>query len=316
MFVPLILSALLPLNPMLFLRELIAWFVGVFLDTLDDPQNRAWIRANPRDRRVRLGLLGSLVLIEDMIAAFIHARARQMLGQPPRGGRRKTAKSSYRLTGHPPSFEDIERRFHRALARLADVERLAARRAAKIARLLEQAASQFEIVHHPVAPSTTTIPFAPDSTIPPAPDSTTTILQALASTTIPRGPPWRGTHLRKNRLNPTRRPRLRDRTRTPSRAHAPDSPTESRHCPPPKQALERQSTIKAQRDELPGGGGWRTGPVPRLFRDGRDQPQSTGYSRKLAAGALDNSRRFAAICGQRQEKECMLLKPHRGEQEP
>ena len=177
MFVPLILSALLPLNPMLFLRELIAWFVGIFLDTLDDPQNRAWIRANPKDRRVRLDLLGSLVLIEDMIAAFIHARARQMLGLPPRGGRRRTARSSYRLTGHPPSFEDIERRLHRALARLADVEHLAARRAAKIARLLEQAASQFEVVHHPVAPSstttTTTISLAPDSTIPPAPDSTT-----------------------------------------------------------------------------------------------------------------------------------------------
>lgn len=164
MFVPLILSALLPLKPMLFLRELIAWFVGVFACSLDDPQNRAWIRANPKNRRVRLGLLGSLVLIEDMIATFIHARARQMLGLPPRGGRRRTASSSYRLTGHPPSVEDIDRRFHRALARLADVEHLAARRAAKIARLLEQAASQFEVVHHPVEPSTTTtttIPFAP-----------------------------------------------------------------------------------------------------------------------------------------------------------
>ena len=184
MFVPLILSALLPLNPMLFLRELIAWFVGVFLDTLDDPGNRAWIRANPKDRRVRLNLLGSLVLIEDMIAAFIHARARQMLGLPPRGGRRRTARSSYRLTGHPPSFAEIEQRFHRALARLADVEHLAARRAAKIARLLEQAASQFEVVHHPVEPSTSTT-----TTISLAPDSRPTILLAPASTTIPYKPP-------------------------------------------------------------------------------------------------------------------------------
>ena len=154
MFVPLILSALLPLNPMLFLRELIAWFVGIFLQIVN----------------------GDLVVgLEDMIATLIHARARQMLGQPPRGGRRRTARSSYRLTGHPPSFAEIEQRFHRALARLADVEHLAARRSAKIARLLEQAASQFEVVHHPVEPSTSTT-----TTISLAPDSRPTILLAPA----------------------------------------------------------------------------------------------------------------------------------------
>ena len=47
MFVPLILSALAPLNPAHFMRELIAWFACILLDTLDDPETRAWIKANP-----------------------------------------------------------------------------------------------------------------------------------------------------------------------------------------------------------------------------------------------------------------------------
>ena len=58
MFVPLILSALLPLNPALFMRELISWFICIFLDTLDAPETRAWIKANPKDRSDLLDLLG------------------------------------------------------------------------------------------------------------------------------------------------------------------------------------------------------------------------------------------------------------------
>ncbi len=41
MFTPLILTALLPLNPAHFLRELVSWFIGVLPTALDDPETRA-----------------------------------------------------------------------------------------------------------------------------------------------------------------------------------------------------------------------------------------------------------------------------------
>jgi hypothetical protein len=47
MFTPLILSALLPLNPALFLRELVQWFSGVFARTLADQKTRDWIKQHP-----------------------------------------------------------------------------------------------------------------------------------------------------------------------------------------------------------------------------------------------------------------------------
>jgi len=191
MFTPLILSALLPLNPALFLRELVQWFSGVFARTLADQKTRDWIKQHPRDRLSLPELLGSLLMIEDMISALVHIRARQILGHRHRcKGKGKGRRLRYGPTGHPRSLEEIELRFQRALARLADVERLAARRAVRIKRLLEQAAGQLETVHHPVEPSTTTILRAPDPAIPSAPDPATTILHAQnATTTIPCAPP-------------------------------------------------------------------------------------------------------------------------------
>jgi hypothetical protein len=163
MFVPLILSALAPLNPAHFMRELIAWFACILLDTLDNPETRAWIRENPKDRSVLLDLLGSLVFIEDMIATFTFLRAGQMLGYSHRPGRRGR-RPGYDLTGHPPSLEEIERRFHRALRRFEAVERNSARLVVRLARLLTNPVSQLERVHHPVGPSTTTtILCAPES---------------------------------------------------------------------------------------------------------------------------------------------------------
>lgn len=127
---------------------------------------------------VGIRILGSLLMIEDMIFALIHIRARQILGH--RHGRKgKGRRLRYGPAGHPRSLEEIERRFQRALARLADVERLAKKRAARIKRLLEQAATQLETVHHPVE-SATTILRAPTPTIPSAPNP---------ATTIPRAPP-------------------------------------------------------------------------------------------------------------------------------
>jgi hypothetical protein len=184
MFAPLILSVLLPLNPALFLRELVQWFSGVFARTLADQKTRDWIKQHPRDRLSLPDLLGSLLMIEDMISALVHIRARQILGHRHRR-KGKGRRLRYGPTGHPRSLEEIELRFQRALARLADVERLAARRAARIKRLLEQAAGQLETVHHPVEPSTTTT-----TTILCAPDPATTILHVQnATTTIPRAPP-------------------------------------------------------------------------------------------------------------------------------
>jgi hypothetical protein len=191
MFAPLILSVLLPLNPALFLRELVQWFIGVLARTLQDQGFRDWLKENPKDRNGLPDLLGSLLMIEDMISALVHIRARQILGHRHRHRRKgKGRRLRYGPWGHPRSLEEIELRFQRALARLADVERLATRRAASIKRLLDQAATQLETVHHPVEPSTTTILRAPDQTIPSAPNPATTILHAQnATTTIPRAPP-------------------------------------------------------------------------------------------------------------------------------
>ena len=102
MLTPLILTVLMPLNPALYLRELVSWFIGCLARTLADEETRAWIEQNPKDRSVRLDLLGSLVMIEDMIAALTHIRARQMLGHKPNRRRRKGRRPSYDLTGHPP----------------------------------------------------------------------------------------------------------------------------------------------------------------------------------------------------------------------
>jgi hypothetical protein len=194
MFAPLILSVLLPLNPALFLRELVQWFIGVLARTLQDQGFRDWLKENPKDRNGLPDLLGSLLMIEDMISALVHIRARQILGHRHRHHRHrrkgKGRRPRYGPWGHPRSLLEIELRFQRALARLADVERLAARRAARIKRLLDQAATQLETVHHPVEPSTTTILRAPDPAIPSAPTPATTILHARnATTAIPRAPP-------------------------------------------------------------------------------------------------------------------------------
>ncbi len=156
MFAPLILSVLLPLNPALFLRELVSWFIGCLARTLADEETRAWIKANPKDRSVRLDLLGSLIMIEDMIAALTHIRARQMLGHTPKRRRRKGRRPSYALTGHAPSLEEIERRFERALQRLDAVERHSAHLVVKLARLLTNAVSQLQRPPHPAGPSSTT----------------------------------------------------------------------------------------------------------------------------------------------------------------
>jgi hypothetical protein len=181
MFAPLILSVLLPLNPALFLRELVQWFIGVLARTLQDQGFRDWLQENPKDRKGLPDLLGSLLMIEDMISALVHIRARQILGHRHRR-KGKGRRLRYGPCGHPRSLEEIELRFQRALARLADVERLAAKRAARIKRLLDQAATQLETIHHPVEPTTTTILRAPN----PA----TTILHGQnATTTIPRAPP-------------------------------------------------------------------------------------------------------------------------------
>jgi hypothetical protein len=128
-----------------------------------------------------------------MISALVHIRARQILGHRHRHRHRRKGKSRrlrYGPWGHPRSLDEIEHRFQRALARLADVERLAAKRAIRIKRLLDQAATQLEVIHHPVEPSTTTILRASNPAIPSAPDPATTILHAQdATTAIPRAPP-------------------------------------------------------------------------------------------------------------------------------
>ncbi len=95
-------------------------------------------------------------MIEDMIAALTHIRARQMLGHTPKRGRRKGRRPGYALTGHAPALEEIERRFERALQRLDAVERHSAHLVVKLARLLTNAVSQLQRPPHPAGPSSTT----------------------------------------------------------------------------------------------------------------------------------------------------------------
>jgi hypothetical protein len=147
MIVPLILMALVPLHPALFLRELVGWLLRIMAEAIVEERCFDWSCETSTRKDRWAGLVASLLQIEDLIRLLIHVRARQRLGLKVKG---RWPGGRYGPMGHPRSLEEIVCRFRRAVETLNQVERLAERRAFRIKPLLDQAALRLEVTHHPV----------------------------------------------------------------------------------------------------------------------------------------------------------------------
>jgi hypothetical protein len=162
MIVPLILMALVPLHPALFLRELIGWLLRLMAEAIVEERLCEPAHESPGRQDSLSGLVGSLLQIEDLIRLLIHVRARQRLGLKVKG---RWPGSGYGPMGHPRSLDEIVARFRRAVASLNDAERLAEWRARTLKRLLDPADLQLGVVHHPVdSPPTAALESAKGST--------------------------------------------------------------------------------------------------------------------------------------------------------
>jgi hypothetical protein len=85
MFTPLTLTALPPLNPALFMRELVSRFIGVFLTARDDPETRACATSSSFFLILRPTFFGRPRFWPKPATTILHARTwtSTIPGEPP-----------------------------------------------------------------------------------------------------------------------------------------------------------------------------------------------------------------------------------------
>jgi hypothetical protein len=172
-----ILFALYPLSPMKRLWERARFVLQVILGNFEDPRFIDWLCANPDAPG---GVAQVERCIDDLnsgLDLLIHARAREILGLPlGRWSRYRRSPPQRRRTR---TFAELRFRLEACAIRFAEIERLAQRRAEKLAQLKQHAGSGGGPI------SRLTSPFA--ATAAPVPHRT-----VLASRAVPMSLPRSG----------------------------------------------------------------------------------------------------------------------------
>src|SRR5689334_1263479 len=127
--------ALYPLSPMKRMWESVRHLLQVILKGLNDEHFIGWLCANPDDPRGVACIERCLDDFNAVIDLMIYLEARAILGLAPASWRRPRLPPAQRRRTR--SFNELLARAEACALRLADIERLAQRRAQKLARLLE-----------------------------------------------------------------------------------------------------------------------------------------------------------------------------------
>jgi hypothetical protein len=129
-----ILWALYPLSPWRRLHELARHLLQVIVRNLTDPSTVDWLCANPDDPEGVARIERCLDDLNAFTDFLIYQKARAILGLRPTRWARPRPSPPQRRRAH--TFSELYVRAEACALRFADVERLAERRAVKLARLL------------------------------------------------------------------------------------------------------------------------------------------------------------------------------------
>ena len=141
--------ALYPLSPMKRMWESVRHLLAVILKGLNDEHFIGWLCANPDDPRGVACIERCLDDFNAVIDLMIYLEARAILGLPPASWRRPRLPPAQRRRTR--TFAELLARAEACALRLADIERLAQRRAQKLARLLDPSEVRLDAPAGPIA---------------------------------------------------------------------------------------------------------------------------------------------------------------------